>query len=203
MSHKTQVLAYVRVSTKKQKLDRQVHGLDKFDIDKVFSDFASAKSQHPREGLAEMMDYARAGDKLLTPSMDRLARSQQDLQDIVQKLNQKGVTVCFLKEGLTFGAENNAINVLMLQIIGAVAQFERSLINDRIREGIAAARARGHEWRGRAHKLDENMVRMINHRLKNGEKVYKISADIGIHRDTIRKARRRYAEKLAQQEGTQ
>ena len=77
--------------------------------------------------------------------MDRLARSVVDLDRLVSRLTEKGVTVRFLKEGLTFQATARAdpLAVFQLQILGAVAQLERALIRDRQREGIEAAKARG------------------------------------------------------------
>ncbi len=87
-----------------------------------------------------MLDYAREGDHLFVHSMDRLSRSLRDLQDVVEALTAKGVSVMFKKERLTFAKDDSdPMSMLMLQLLGAIGQFERSLIKERQREGIAIA----------------------------------------------------------------
>jgi DNA invertase Pin-like site-specific DNA recombinase len=93
-----------------------------------------------------MLQYARSGDIVVCYSIDRMARDLRDLQDIVTHLNDKGVVVCFLAEGLFFSNDNDdAMSKLMLQMMGSFAQFERSMIHKRQAEGIALAKGQGRE----------------------------------------------------------
>ena len=139
-------IGYVRVSSIDQNDARQLDGLQ---LDKTFTDKASGKDTR-RPQLQAMLEYARDGDRLLVHSMDRLSRSLKDLQEVVESLTAKGVSVTFVKENLTFqqpgvgdDAHNAAYSMLMLQMLGAVGQFERALIRERQREGIAIAKAKG------------------------------------------------------------
>ena len=91
-----------------------------------------------------MLLFVRAGDEVVVHSIDRLARNVMDLQSIIQELNDKGVTIRFLSESLSFSADGGcAFQTLQLQMLGAFAQFERSMIRKRQAEGIAKAKAKG------------------------------------------------------------
>jgi DNA invertase Pin-like site-specific DNA recombinase len=142
-----QVLAYVRVSMADQTPDRQVSAICdglRSEPDRWFTDHASGASTD-RPALTAMLQHVRDEDTLVVSSMDRLARSVVDLDRLVTQLTGEGVTVRFLKEGLTFQPSTWAdpLAVFQLQVMGAFAQLERALIRDRQREGIAAAKARG------------------------------------------------------------
>lgn len=132
-------LGYKRVSSIDQNEDRQLDGvrLDKVYIDKMTG------SVRERPQLDALIDYARDGDTIHVHSIDRLARDLRHLQEIVELLVHNGVTVKFHSESLTFNGEDNAMNTLLLHVMGAFAQFERSLIKSRQREGIAIAKAKG------------------------------------------------------------
>ena len=93
-----------------------------------------------------MIEYVREGDTVVVDCIDRLARNLADLESLIQTLNEKGVAVEFRKKRLRFSGGSDAIRTLMLQMIGAFAQFERSKIRERQREGIAAAKAAGKIW---------------------------------------------------------
>lgn len=136
-----QVVGYVRVSSLDQKTDRQLDGID---ADMIFEDKASGKSSQ-RPQLKACLTYLRPGDKLVVWSIDRAARSLQDLQVIVTDLVARGVTVEFLKERLTFSPDSEAapMDRLLFHILGAFAEFERMTIRERQREGIDAAMRRG------------------------------------------------------------
>jgi DNA invertase Pin-like site-specific DNA recombinase len=146
-------VGYIRVSSYGQNTDRQ---LSEVPLDKVFEEKASAKDTM-RPVLQECLDYLRNGDELHVHSIDRLARNLVDLQTIVSNLNGKGVLVVFHKENLTFtGSNENPINKLMLQMMGAFAEFERKLIKERQREGIAQAQKKGTRiGRGRVLKDEQ------------------------------------------------
>ncbi|ELT44821.1 Resolvase domain protein [Arthrobacter nitrophenolicus] len=134
-----QRIGYVRVSTLDQNEKRQLEGQI---LDRVFTDKASGRDT-ARPQLAELLRFARDGDTVLVHSMDRLARNLDDLRALVQGLTRRGVRVEFLKENLTFTGEDSPLANLLLSVMGAFAEFERSLIRERQREGIALAKQRG------------------------------------------------------------
>ena len=132
-------LGYRRVSTFEQSLDRPDLG----ECNRVFDEKESAKSAN-RPALQEMISFVRSGDTVVVHSIDRLARNLMDLQSIIQELNDKGVTIRFLSESLSFSADGGcAFQTLQLQMLGAFAQFERTMIRKRQAEGIAKAKAKG------------------------------------------------------------
>jgi DNA invertase Pin-like site-specific DNA recombinase len=145
--HTGQNVGYLRVSSVDQCPDRQEDGLKGVDLHQVFTDSCSGGTRD-RPGLTACMTHLRAGDTLHVYSIDRLARDMQDLLSIVQELLERHIGLVFNKENLRFAIPEedkpaDMFQTLMLQLLGSVAQFERSMINERQREGIAAAKARG------------------------------------------------------------
>jgi len=140
----TQSIAYIRVSTIEQSTARQEQGFKdrSIYIDKTFIEKASGADKE-RPVLAECMAYARTGDTLYIYSIDRLARNMTHLQSIVETLAQKGVIVHFVKESLIFSGDDNPISKLLFQIISSIAEYERTIIKERQREGIAVAKIKG------------------------------------------------------------
>jgi DNA invertase Pin-like site-specific DNA recombinase len=134
-----QRVAYKRVSTADQVTDRQLDGMV---FHQVFEDHASGKDT-ARPKLAEALAYVRQGDTLIVHSMDRLARNLDDLRRIVRDLTSKGVRVEFVKEAMVFTGDDAPMATLLLSVMGAFAEFERALIRERQREGIALAKNRG------------------------------------------------------------
>jgi DNA invertase Pin-like site-specific DNA recombinase len=134
-----QRVGYVRVSTADQNTQRQ---LDSHQLDRLYTDRLSGKDT-ARPQLEAMLRYLREGDTLLVHSMDRLARNLDDLRRLVRELTGRGVRVSFVKEGLTFTGEDSPMATLLLSVMGAFAEFERALIRERQREGIALAKAPG------------------------------------------------------------
>ena len=129
-------VGYRRVSTLEQSLDRQDLG----ECDRVFEEKESAGSAK-RPALQEMLSFVREGDEVVVHSIDRLTRNLMDLQRIIQELNDKGVTIRFLSESLSFSADEGcAFQTLQLQMLGAFSQFERTMIRKRQAEGIAKAK---------------------------------------------------------------
>lgn len=146
-------VGYVRVSTADQNDARQVHELD---VEKLFIDRASGKSTSERPQLAALLEFVREGDLVIVHSMDRLARNLDDLRALVRGMNAKGVQVQFLTEHLTFTGDDSPMSNLLLSVMGAFAEFERALIRERQREGIAQAKKMGvYKGRGRALSLTE------------------------------------------------
>jgi len=132
-------LGYKRVSSVDQCEDRQLEGIQ---LDKVYIDKMTG-SIRERPQLDALLDYARDGDTIHVHSIDRLARDLRHLQEIIEHLMREGVTIKFHTESLTFNGEDNAMNTLLLHVMGAFAQFERSLIRSRQREGLAIVKAKG------------------------------------------------------------
>ena len=179
----TQTIAYARVSTLDQNLARQEAAFKAFGhVDRMFSDKASGKDTAGRAGLQECLEYVRSGDTLIVASMDRLARSLPDLLKVVHSLSAKGVTVRFLKEGLTFDGSAHAD--FLLGIFGSVAQFERALIRERQQEGIEIAKAEG-RYKGRAPKLNEEQQETVRQLKAEGVTVAEISRRFNISRQAI------------------
>jgi DNA invertase Pin-like site-specific DNA recombinase len=137
-------IGYVRVSTVEQNLERQLEGLKKHSIDKMFTEKVSAKDTN-RPELKAMLDFAREGDTIYIHSFDRLARSTTDLLRIVEELNVKGIHLVSNKENID---TSTATGKLMLTMIGAIAEFERANMLERQKEGIAIAKENG-AYKGR------------------------------------------------------
>lgn len=177
-----QKIGYKRVSTLDQSTARQLEGIG--DFDEIFEDKASGKDTK-RPALEALLKHVRKGDTVFVHSMDRLARNLRDLEELVQKLNSKGVSIRFEKEGLEFQPGNaNPMSTLLLQLLGAVAQFERSLILERQREGIAIAKAEG-RFKGRPKAEQENpKAAEVRRRVAAGERVTDIARDLGISRQS-------------------
>lgn len=131
-----QRVGYTRVSSLDQNPARQLDGIA---VDRTFTDSASGRST-ARPQLGAMLAFVRDGDTVVVHSMDRLARNLDDLRALVRTLTARGVRVQFVKEQLTFTGEDTAMATLLLSVMGAFAEFERSLIRERQREGIALAR---------------------------------------------------------------
>ena len=149
MGYAMATVGYRRVSSSEQNLDRQ--SLD--GCSKIFEEKASGASRE-RPALKELMEWVREGDTVLVWSIDRLARDLRDLQDIVSSFTERGVSITFISERLTFSADrDDALSRLQLHLMGAFAQFERSLIRKRQMEGIAKAKERG-IYRGRKPSVD-------------------------------------------------
>ena len=173
-------IGYVRVSSFDQSPERQ---LESIQVDKVFTDKASGRdTQRPQ--LDSMLVFAREGDTVVVHSMDRLARNLDDLRSLVKGLTQRGVRIEFVKEGLTFTGEDSPMANLMLSVMGAFAEFERSLIRERQREGIALAKKRG-VYRGRKKALVPEQVADLRHRAEAGEKKAQLAREFGISRETL------------------
>lgn len=142
-------VGYIRVSTTDQETGRQ---LDKVVLDKVFEEKISSATPN-RPILAECLNYLREGDIFYIHSIDRLARNLIELQNIVSSLVDKGVEVRFYTENLTFSKGSSPMQELMLQVLGAFAQFERKLIRERQQEGINNAKKQG-KYLGRPKKIE-------------------------------------------------
>ena len=140
-------VAYVRVSTVEQNEARQVEALKVHDIEKWYIEKVSAKDTN-RPKLKEMLEYVREGDTIYIHDFSRLARSTKDLLEIVEQLEKKGVHLVSNKENID---TSTSAGKLMLTMIGAIAEFERSNLLERQREGIAIAKQEN-KYKGRKAK---------------------------------------------------
>lgn len=182
-----QTVGYVRVSSIDQNEERQLAGIKEAGIklDKVFTDKTSGKNTK-RPSLAECLNYVRQGDILVCHSIDRLARNLRDLQDIVDNMIEKGVSVRFVKENLVFSADEKTtpMQTLTLQLMGAFAEFERTLIRERQREGIALVKARGGKL-GRGNAVTAETEKIMLEKLKLGIPKAHIARALKISRQTV------------------
>lgn len=175
-----QRIGYTRVSTLDQTEARQLEGLE---LARIFTDRASGKDTK-RPQLEMLMGFVRAGDTVVVHSMDRLARNLDDLRRIVQTLTEKGVRIEFVKEHLSFTGEDSPMANLMLSVMGAFAEFERALIHERQREGIALAKQRG-AYKGRKKSLAGDRAAQLRDRLAAGVSKAQAAREFGISRQTL------------------
>lgn len=177
---KGKAVGYIRVSSAGQNEARQLDGIH---LDKVYTDKASGKdTQRPQ--LKAMLEYVREGDHLYVHSMDRLARSLSDLEGLVTSLTGRGVAVTFTTQGMTFTGDDSPMNTLMLQLLGAVGQFERALIKERQREGIAIAKTKG-VYKGRKPSLDAAGRAKLQELVARGLPKAQIAKELGVSRTTL------------------
>ena len=138
-----------------------------------------------RPQLKAMMEFIREGDTVIVHSMDRLARNLDDLRRMVQDLTVKGISIQFVTENLVFSADkSNHTSNLMLSVMGAFAEFERALIKERQREGIALAKKRG-VYKGRKQALDREQIKQLKERIQAGEAKSVVAKEFGICRATL------------------
>ncbi|MBP0939986.1 recombinase family protein [Pseudomonas alliivorans] len=174
-------VGYKRVSTVDQTTARQLDGMT---FAQVFEDKVSGSTTQ-RPALQEMLRYVREGDTIHVHSIDRLACSLVDLLGLVSDLKARGVNVHFHKENLLFTNEQNANQDLMLSMMGAVvAQFERSMIKERQREGIAGAKARG-TYKGGVKTTNADAIRT---HVANGASYRDTAKALGVSLSTVQRA---------------
>lgn len=173
-------IGYVRVSTHEQHTDRQLEGVC---LDRIYMDTVSGKDTNRPELQKCLLDI-RQGDVLHVHSIDRLARNLRDLLRLLEEMAERGVTVKFHKEKLAFADDTSPFQKLHLHIIGAVAEFERALIRERQREGIAIAKTRG-KYKGRKAMLSDEQVGEICNRTGGNKSVVQLAREYGVSRQTI------------------
>lgn len=180
-------IGYIRVSSADQNTDRQ---LDGEQLTVTFTDIASGKNANRSQLQALMAGNWPAGSTVVVHSMDRLARSLSDLLEIVENLTARGVAVQFVKEGKTFrGCDStDGMDKLMLSMLGAFAEYERTLIRERQREGIAKAKVKG-VYKGRKQKITDATVMqmMVAETEVVGANKAKIARKYGVSRETLYK----------------
>lgn len=183
-------IGYKRVSTTDQSTERQLDGIP---LTMTFEDKASGKDANRPQLQAMLAGKWPAGTTVVVHSFDRLARSLSDLQRIVEELTGNGISVEFVKEGKSFhppgvskDPQKDAMDMLMLQMLGAFAQYERALILERQREGIAKAKERG-VYKGRPRKVSEadKVARIVAEATAPGAVKAQVAKAHGISRETL------------------
>lgn len=152
-------IGYIRVSTADQKLDRQREALKRYGIDRWFEEKLSGKDTN-RPELQAMLRFAKAGDTIYVHDFSRLARSTKDLLNIVEELTEDNISIVSIKEQLD---SSTPTGKLMLTMIAAIDEFERTIMLERQREGIEVAKRKG---------------------VYKGRKRIPLPADFGIHYDS-------------------
>ena len=177
-------VAYARVSTSDQNLARQLEALKVYEPDKIFTDEVSGKNLE-RPGFNQMLEYVREGDMIYVCSLDRLARNLNDLLETIKGLQERGVSIHFLKENILISSDvkTSSMSKLILSIMGAVAEFERSLIRERQQEGIDLAKKRG-VYKGRT-PIAEDRIAKAKELYELGVPISKISKQLKIGRSTL------------------
>jgi len=172
------ILGYARVSTAEQDVAGQKDRLVKAGAVRVFKDAISGK-QFERPGLTELIDHARAGDSLCVVRLDRLGRSLKELLETVDNLKAQGINLISLEEKLD---TSSAAGELVFHVFGAIAHFERRLISERTKDGIAAARKRGKKP-GRP-SLGRETVSALEKLIEAGLTAGQAAKQLGIGRST-------------------
>ena len=177
-------VAYIRVSTQEQNEARQMEAMKGFGIDKYFIEKKSGKNTTDRPQLQAMLNFVREGDTVYIHSLDRLARSTQDLLNIVEQLQAKGVELHSDKEAID---SNTPTGKLMLTMIAAINQFERENLLERQREGIAIAKEQG-KYKGRKQvKPDAWEEAYAKYKAREIKSVSELAKVLGISRPTVYK----------------
>lgn len=180
-------IAYIRVSSIDQNEQRQVEAMQRYNIEKWFIEKVSGKDTN-RPKLKEMLDFAREGDTIHIHDFSRLARSTKDLLDIVELLNSKGITLISNKENID---SSTPTGKLMLTMIGAINEFERTNLLERQREGIAIAKREG-KYKGRTAvsipDFEKHYKRYISRQINKSE----LAKELNISRPTLDKLIKEY-----------
>ena len=180
--HTGQQVGYIRVSSIDQNTVRQLDGLS---LDKTFIEKMSGKHTQ-RPVLQECLVYIRAGDTLHVHSIDRLARNAKDLLNLVEQMLGKGVSLKFHKNNLTFTPDSkDHMDKLQLTMLAAFAEFERELIKERQREGIAIAKAQGKYAKRR--KITDELIAEAKTRTERGEPLARVARELKVSRETLYK----------------
>lgn len=176
-----QRIGYIRVSTVDQNTERQLDGVE---VEKTFTDKCSGKDTN-RPQLKALLEYVREGDEVHVHDISRMARNLEDLIGLVKQLNSKGVSIRFHKESLSFTGEQNAMQELLLGVLGSVYQFERSMLLERQREGIQKAKEAG-KYKGRPQQVDREKVLEL---IAGGLSIRKTAAQLGIAVSTVQRVK--------------
>lgn len=176
------IFNYIRVSTIEQNTERQLKNIP---CDRVYEEKISGKDTN-RPQLQAMLSNIRVGDIINIHEMSRLARNTRDLLNLVEDITSKGATIIFHKENLMFrgDGQQDPYQKMMMTMLGAVAELERSILLERQREGIAIAKAKG-KYKGGKNKLVDTQIAELNVLYKQGIPVARIAKQFKISRPTV------------------
>jgi len=180
-------IAYVRVSTVEQNEARQIEALEKYDIEKWFTEKVSGKDTN-RPQLQQMLEFAREGDTIYVHDFTRLARSTKDLLDIVECLKSKGIHLVSNKESIDTSTPTGK---LMLTFLAGIAEFERENLLERQREGIAIAKRNG-VYKGRKPFKSDKFEALYQEYIKRELTKAEFANKLGTSRPTLDKLIRNY-----------
>ncbi|CAB3774572.1 recombinase family protein [Paraburkholderia humisilvae] len=180
-------IGYARVSTAEQILDLQLSALKKYECDHIFSDFGFSGANFNRPGFQDALNTAGPGSTIVVWRLDRLGRSLRHLVEVMSDLRAREVGVVSLTEGIDTRSPTGQFT---FHIIAALAEFERALISERTRAGIAAARDRGRRP-GRPSSLTRSQIELAVDLLKsNSEK--SVASALNVHHKTLRRQLRKF-----------
>ncbi len=179
---KTFVFGYARVSTEQQCLDRQLDMLEKYGVDRIYNEKMTGTKRN-RPELDKLLERLTEGDTVVVESLSRLGRSTKDLIQLMELFNSKGVNLVSLKESID---TTTSTGKLLFTLMSALAQFERDVIADRTREGLASARVRGRK--GGRPATDNEMIRRAVKLYNCGEySIKEITELTGVRKSTLYK----------------
>lgn len=177
------VFGYARVSTEQQNLDRQIDMLEKYGVDRIYNEKMTGTKRN-RPELEKLLERLTEGDTVVVESLSRLGRSTKDLIWLMETFNEKGVNLVSLKESID---TTSSTGKLLFALMSAIAQFERDVIADRTREGIASARARGRKG-GRPKSNPEKLKMAVKLYNSKQYSIKEIEDMTGIKKDTLYRA---------------
>ena len=173
-----QVIGYARVSTKEQDLSLQLDALSKYGCDRIFTDKLSSVKE--RQGLTDALGYLRDGDTLVVWKLDRLCRSLPDLIKISEQIRTAGAQLVSITESID---TSTPAGRLYFNILGALGQMERELIQERVKAGLAAARRRG-KVPGKP-RVSEEKLELARRELSAGRTYPEVARILGVHPQTL------------------
>ena len=173
-----QVIGYARVSTKEQDLSLQLDALNKYGCDRIFTDKLSSVKE--RQGLTDALGYLREGDTLVVWKLDRLCRSLPDLIKISEQIRTAGAQLVSITESID---TSTPAGRLYFNILGALGQMERELIQERVKAGLAAARRRG-KVPGKP-RVSEEKLELARRELSAGRTYPEVARILGVHPQTL------------------
>lgn len=174
-------IAYARVSTDDQSLDLQIDALKRTGYDKLYKDHGVSGVSDDRSGLMEALGVLEKGDTFIVWRLDRIARSNRELTDIVMSLHRDGIAFQSVCEHIDV---SSAFGELILHVLSAVAHFERGLLVERTRAGMRAAKERGVQF-GRKPALNGEQFMEALFLIDEGMRVGEVAKHMGISRSTM------------------
>jgi DNA invertase Pin-like site-specific DNA recombinase len=187
-------LGYARVSTSHQTLDQQHDALTAAGVERIFDDVMSG-TRDDRPGLAALLGYAREGDTVTVVALDRLGRSLSGIVKTVEDLHARGILLRSLREGIDY---STAVGRMVAGIFASLAEYERTLINERAAAAREASRVRGKHV-GRPARLDAEQVALAKRMRASGETISTLVATLGVSRATVYRALEKSDEDIPQE----